>query len=217
MTTSGSEPALFSPPRTLELKVADWRGLRAVALKLTSRQPMEFNLTEQSHLLVALEHARRYDGETMVEGLPKSTRRDITHKLTFIPAGCAFSGWMRPLEFAACHLVLHRSGHVDGRCRGGAPRRPIFVRACSSTTTAFGRQCSSSSPRLAALTRAAGSMPKRSAQCWRTRSSGTTMARRSCSGRAAGLQAGSKGESWNSSKSIWPTTFRSPPCQAWRN
>ncbi len=98
MTTSGSEPALFSPPRTLELKVADWRGLRAVALKLTSRQPMEFNLTEQSHLLVALEHARRYDGETMVEGLPKSTRRDLTHKLTFIPAGCAFSGWMRPLE-----------------------------------------------------------------------------------------------------------------------
>jgi AraC family transcriptional regulator len=82
----------------LERKVADWRGLRAVAIKLTSRQPMEFNLTEQSHLLVALEHARRYDGETMVEGLPKSTRRDLTHKLTFIPSGCAFSGWMKPLE-----------------------------------------------------------------------------------------------------------------------
>jgi AraC family transcriptional regulator len=34
----------------------------------------------------------------MVEGLPKSTRRDLTHKLAFIPAGCAFSGWMKPLE-----------------------------------------------------------------------------------------------------------------------
>ena len=72
--------------------------VRAVAMKLTSRQPIEFNLTEQSHLLVALEHVRRYDGETMVEGLPKSTRRDLTHKLAFIPAGCAFSGWMKPLE-----------------------------------------------------------------------------------------------------------------------
>jgi AraC family transcriptional regulator len=98
MTTSGSEPAVLSPPRTLELKVADWHGLRAVAIKLSSRQPLEFDLIEQSHLLVALEHARRYDGETMVEGLPKSTRRDLTHKLTFIPAGCAFSGWMKPLE-----------------------------------------------------------------------------------------------------------------------
>jgi AraC family transcriptional regulator len=98
MRTSGGGPVALSPSRSLERKVADWRGLRAVAIKLTSRQPMEFNLTEQSHLLVALEHARRYDGETMVEGLPKSTRRDLTHKLTFIPSGCAFSGWMKPLE-----------------------------------------------------------------------------------------------------------------------
>jgi AraC family transcriptional regulator len=98
MRTSGSEPVALSPSRLLERKVADWRGLRAVAIKLTSRQPTEFNLTEQSHLLVALEHARRYDGETMVEGLPKSTRRDLTHKLTIIPSGCAFSGWMKPLE-----------------------------------------------------------------------------------------------------------------------
>jgi AraC family transcriptional regulator len=96
--TSGTEPAILSPPRTLELKASEWRGVRAVAIKLSSRQPTEFNLTEKSHLLVALEHVRRYAGETLVEGLPKSTRRDLTHKLTFIPAGCAFSGWMKPLE-----------------------------------------------------------------------------------------------------------------------
>jgi AraC-like DNA-binding protein len=96
--TSGSQPAVLSPPRTLELKASEWRGVRAVAIKLTTRAPIDFNLTEKSHLLVALEHARRYAGETLVEGLPKSTRRDLTHKLTFIPAGCAFSGWMKPLE-----------------------------------------------------------------------------------------------------------------------
>jgi AraC family transcriptional regulator len=77
--------------------VAEWGGLRAAAIKLTSRQPMEFNLIERCHFLVALEQAQRYDGETTVEGLPKSTRRDLTHKLTFIPSGCAFSGWMKPL------------------------------------------------------------------------------------------------------------------------
>jgi AraC family transcriptional regulator len=81
----------------LERKVADWRGLRAETIKLTSRQPLEFHRIEKCHLLVALEQARRYDGETTVEGLPKSTRRDLTHKLTFIPAGCTFSGWMKPL------------------------------------------------------------------------------------------------------------------------
>jgi AraC family transcriptional regulator len=97
MMTSGGEPGALSPSRILERKAADWRGLRAVTLKLTSRHPMEFHRVEQCHLLVALEQAQRYDGETTVEGLPKSTRRDLTHKLTFIPSGCAFSGWMKPL------------------------------------------------------------------------------------------------------------------------
>jgi AraC family transcriptional regulator len=95
MRTSGSGPV--APSRLLERKVADWRGLRAETIKLTSRQPLEFHRIEKCHLLVALEQARRYDGETTVEGLPKSTRRDLTHKLTFIPAGCTFSGWMKPL------------------------------------------------------------------------------------------------------------------------
>jgi AraC family transcriptional regulator len=97
MMTSGSEPAALSPSRTLEREVADWRGLRAVTFKLTTRQPLEFHRIEQCHLLVALEQAQRYDGEATVEGLPKSTRRDLTHKLTFIPSGCAFSGWVKPL------------------------------------------------------------------------------------------------------------------------
>jgi AraC family transcriptional regulator len=77
--------------------VANWDGLRAETIKLTCRQPLEFRRIERCHLLVALEHAQRYDGETLIEGLPKSTRRDLTHKLTFIPSGCAFSGWMKPL------------------------------------------------------------------------------------------------------------------------
>jgi AraC family transcriptional regulator len=94
--TSGREPAALSPPRELERKVADWRGLRAETIKLTSRQPLEFHRIERCHLLVALEQAQRYDGETTIEGLPKSTRRDLAHKLTFIPSGCAFSGWMKP-------------------------------------------------------------------------------------------------------------------------
>jgi AraC family transcriptional regulator len=117
----GTEPAVLSPPRTLELKASEWQGLRAVAIKLSSRQPIDFNLTEKSHLLVALEHVRRYDGETLVEGLPKSTRRDLTHKLTFIPAGCAFSGWMKPVESLQATLLYMDPSLliVDGR-RGAA-------------------------------------------------------------------------------------------------
>jgi AraC family transcriptional regulator len=97
MTTSGNEPVALSASRVLERTVADWRGLRAESIKLTCRQPLEFHRVERCHLLVGLEQAQRYAGETLVEGLPKSTRRDLNHKLTFIPSGCAFSGWMKPL------------------------------------------------------------------------------------------------------------------------
>jgi AraC family transcriptional regulator len=107
------------------MKASEWRGLRAVALKLTTREPIDFNLIEKSHLLVALDHVRRYDGETMVEGLPKSTRRDLTHKLAFIPAGCAFSGWMKPLESLQATLFYIDPSMlmVDAR-RGATEIRP---------------------------------------------------------------------------------------------
>jgi AraC family transcriptional regulator len=96
MTMQATQPAPISPSRSLERKIANWRGLRAETIKLTCHQPLEFHRIEQCHLLVALEAIQHYSGETSVEGLPKSTRRDLAHKLTFIPSGCQFSGWMKP-------------------------------------------------------------------------------------------------------------------------
>ena len=84
------------PSRILERQAADWQGIRAISIKLICQQSLEFSCIEPRHLLAALEVAERYGGETTVEGLPKSTRRDLAHKLAFIPAGCAFSGWIKP-------------------------------------------------------------------------------------------------------------------------
>ena len=125
--TNGSE--LVVPSRLLERQVADWRGVRAETIKLLCHQPLEFHRVEQCHLLVALEQAQRYDGETLVEGLPKSTRRDLAHKLTFIPSGCAFSGWMKPrvsLEATLFYIdpaMLMIDGAGDG---AGAVRPRLF-------------------------------------------------------------------------------------------
>lgn len=94
---NASTAAALQPARILERQGADWPGLRALSIKLTCNEPLEFSCIEQRHFLVALERAERYGGETSVEGLPKSTSRDLAHKLAFIPAGCAFSGWVKPL------------------------------------------------------------------------------------------------------------------------
>jgi len=45
------------------------------------------------HLLAVCEEGERREGETFVEGLPRSTLRDLRRKLTLVPAGHAYRDW----------------------------------------------------------------------------------------------------------------------------
>jgi AraC family transcriptional regulator len=47
-------------------------------------------------LLVAYEEGVRENGETLIEGLPHSTLRDVKHKLAFVPAGHEYREWQEP-------------------------------------------------------------------------------------------------------------------------
>ena len=127
MTTQDPQSEALSASRSLERKVAQWRGVRALSIKLTSHQPLQFHLIESCHLLVALEQIERYCGETTIEGLPKSTRRDLANKLTFIPSGCPFSGWMKPSVSLQATLLYIDPGVLTsaaGRALGAADLRP---------------------------------------------------------------------------------------------
>jgi AraC family transcriptional regulator len=86
----------FSPAEIARRQTAHWRGLQAETVQITSHEPFEYRFKERYHLLIAAEQAARYDGETLVEGLPRSTLRDFSHKLTFIPAGVTFFGSQNP-------------------------------------------------------------------------------------------------------------------------
>jgi AraC family transcriptional regulator len=48
------------------------------------------------HLLVLFEQGMRREGETCVENLPRSSLRDLTRKLVFVPAGCDYRDWHEP-------------------------------------------------------------------------------------------------------------------------
>ena len=96
-TTERSVPAVsFSPAQIVRRRVAHWRGLHAETVQVTRHEPFEYRFNGPYHLLIASERAQRYDGETLVQGLPRSTLRDFTHKLTFVPAGLDFYGWQEP-------------------------------------------------------------------------------------------------------------------------
>jgi AraC family transcriptional regulator len=86
-----------SPPENFGRKLVRWRGLQAESVDHTRNEPYDFHYTPNPavHLLLLTEQVRS-DGETMLEGLPTSTLRNSTGKLTMVPAGHGFSGWSTP-------------------------------------------------------------------------------------------------------------------------
>ena len=83
----------ISPSEIVRRHSAAWSGLRVETVQVMRHAPFEYGFRAPCHLLIALELGERLDGETVVEGLPRSTLRDFTHKLTFVPAGHDFRGW----------------------------------------------------------------------------------------------------------------------------
>ncbi len=73
-----------------------WHGMAAEIVQATRRQKIEFRFHGPLHLLVVCEQCLRSDGETFLEGRPRSTLRDATRKLTFVPAGHAYRDWHEP-------------------------------------------------------------------------------------------------------------------------
>ena len=65
-------------------------------MRITRRETFEYGFQARRHLLIAYERAERDDGETLIEGLPKSTLREFNCKLSLVPAGHRFYGWQTP-------------------------------------------------------------------------------------------------------------------------
>jgi AraC family transcriptional regulator len=86
----------FSPSEIVRRHSTAWSGLRVETVQVTRHTPFEYGFRAHCHLLIAAELAERYDGESFVEGLPRSSLRDFTHKLTFVPAGHDFRGSQSP-------------------------------------------------------------------------------------------------------------------------
>jgi AraC-like DNA-binding protein len=86
----------ISPPDIARRQLTNWGRIQAENVRITRRETFEDGFQAQRHLLIAYERAERHDGETLIEGLPKSTLREFNCKLSFVPAGHRFYGWQTP-------------------------------------------------------------------------------------------------------------------------
>ena len=120
---SSREPQVhIAPPDMVERQFAQWPGLRADIVTGTERKPFDYRFKADQHLLIAAEQVERDDGETSLEGLPKSTLRSVSGRLTFVPAGHEFYGWQHPrmLTRVSFFYIDPQNMLLDGDVRFGA-------------------------------------------------------------------------------------------------
>jgi AraC family transcriptional regulator len=86
----------ISPSEIIRRNSTSWSGFHVETVQVTQHTPFEYGFRAPCHLLFVPELGERYDGETFVEGLPRSTLRNFTRKLIFVPAGHDFRGWHKP-------------------------------------------------------------------------------------------------------------------------
>src|SRR5262249_6175758 len=73
-----------------------WDGMVIEVVQAIGHQKVEISFRAPVHLLVAYEQGVRGNGETLIEGLPRSTLRDVKCKLAFVPAGHEYREWQEP-------------------------------------------------------------------------------------------------------------------------
>ena len=77
----------ISPPDAVRRRTVTGSGMAAELVESASQRKIQYRFRAPMHLLVMHEKGDRRDGETFVEGLPRSTLRRLTRRLTFVPAG----------------------------------------------------------------------------------------------------------------------------------
>jgi AraC family transcriptional regulator len=91
-----------APPAIARRQSAHWGFVQVEHLEVIRHESFDYEYKGSRHLLIASERAERYDGETLVDGLPRSNRRAWSRKMSFIPAGCRFYGWQKPRALTRC-------------------------------------------------------------------------------------------------------------------
>jgi AraC family transcriptional regulator len=95
----------IAPSESVERRTVAWsESMYADFVQSTDHGRVEFRFRAPVHLLVAYERGTRREGQSQVDGLPRSSLRDLTRKLTFVPAGRQFVEWHEPriLPRVAC-------------------------------------------------------------------------------------------------------------------
>jgi len=84
------------PNRAVTRSGMEWHGMGIELVRSMTHERVDHSFHSPLHLLAAYQHGVRRDGESCVEGVPRSTLRNVAKKLTFVPAGNHYREWYDP-------------------------------------------------------------------------------------------------------------------------
>src|SRR6516164_8629495 len=109
----------ISPIDTAKRHSGGCQGVTTEIIYAPAQRRIECRYSGPRHLLLTYVDGVRRDGETFIDGLPQSTLRNVTKKLTFVPANHAYNEWYEtrtPMRISYLYLdnsKLNRSDDED--------------------------------------------------------------------------------------------------------
>ena len=99
-------------------------GMTAEIVQETGSERLEYRFKAPVHLLVVFERGVRREGETEVEGLPRSSLRDLARKFVFVPAGHEYRDWHEANTPARMAFFYFERDELPGALDTGATALP---------------------------------------------------------------------------------------------
>ena len=118
----------ISPSSLVGRRAVRRHGLTAEIVQAKALDRLEFRFRAPMHLLVVCERGVRREGDTFVEGLPRSALRDLTRKLTFVPAGHEYHEWQDPRILTRLAYFYFDPGRLPVQDELGSTDMPLAPR-----------------------------------------------------------------------------------------
>jgi AraC family transcriptional regulator len=110
----------ISPPDAVTRRTVIRHGMAAEIIQTTRQTRTEYRFRASVHLLAVYEEATRDQGESFVEGLPRSSLRTLSRKITFVPAGYEYVEWHEPRTLARVIYFYFEPSKLDVLSDGDA-------------------------------------------------------------------------------------------------
>jgi hypothetical protein len=110
----------ITPADKFRRRMVGSAGMTAEIVQESGSERIEYRFQAPVHLLILFERGVRREGDTDVEGLPRSSLRDLARKFVFVPAGHTYCDWHEPSTPARVAFFYFDPDQLPGAGEAGA-------------------------------------------------------------------------------------------------